>query len=120
VVNLPIVIIIYIAGNLTRFLFPLSGPDSPMQDRSILIKGIAYVVSTILPYLEIFDLRQQTVYSTIRLRGTQFAHDLQAIPISQIWLYTGIAVLYAITYAAFALAAGMWLFQSRELGGAEG
>ena len=36
------------------------------------------------------------------------------------WAYTGVATLYAICYAAFALAIGMWLFQSRELGGAEG
>src|SRR5215207_8400348 len=64
VVNLPAVIIIYIAGNLTRFLFPLNSPDSPLADRSALTKGFAYVISLILPYLEIFDLRQQTVYST--------------------------------------------------------
>src|SRR5688572_4062829 len=69
VVNLPTVIIIYIAGNLTRFLFPLNAPGSPLADRSALTKGFAYVISLILPYLEIFDLRQQTVYSVIRLRG---------------------------------------------------
>jgi len=38
----------------------------------------------------------------------------------QIWAYVGIATLYGIAYATFALSAGMWLFKSRELGGAEG
>jgi hypothetical protein len=31
-----------------------------------------------------------------------------------------ISTSYEIAYAVFALAVGMWLFQTRELGGAEG
>src|SRR2546423_5837449 len=61
VVNLPIVIILYIAGNLTRFL---SG--AALADKSSLTRGLAYVISHVLPSLEVFDLRQQTVYNTIR------------------------------------------------------
>src|SRR5262249_25563982 len=38
----------------------------------------------------------------------------------QIWAYVGIATLYGIAYTVFALSTGMWLFKSRELGGAEG
>ena len=45
---------------------------------------------------------------------------LSGVSLASIWGYTGIAFLYAACYAAFALAAGMWLFQNRELGGAEG
>src|SRR5580704_8657612 len=37
VVNLPTVIILYIAGNLTRFLFPIA--TGPLADKSPLIKG---------------------------------------------------------------------------------
>jgi hypothetical protein len=118
VVNLPTVIILYIAGNLTRFLFPLS--TGPLSGRSSILKGLAYVVSLILPYLEMFDDRPRTVYARIAVPGTQYVHDVAAIPLSQIWGYAGAATLYAICYATFALAVGMWLFQTRELGGAEG
>ena len=121
VVNLPTVIILYIAGNLTRFLFPLSDvPGAPLEDRSIFVKGLAYVVSVLLPYLEAFDLRNLTVYRPIALVGTEFAADPNATSVGTIWAYLGVAGLYAVAYATFALAAGMWLFQTRELGGAEG
>src|SRR5690606_20747994 len=36
VVNLPVVILIYIAGNLTRFLFPLTGNDAPLASSNVL------------------------------------------------------------------------------------
>jgi ABC-type Na+ efflux pump permease subunit len=114
VVNLPIVILLYIAGNLTRFLFPLD------PSRSALARGSAYVISSVLPFLETFDLRQKTVYSTIKLAGTMYEADPRGISMGEIWSYTGVAGLYAVCYAAFALALGMWLFQTRELGGAEG
>jgi hypothetical protein len=119
-VNLPVVIILYIAGNLTRFLFPLTGEGAPLADRSIVVKGFAYVLSLVLPYLETFDLRSLTVYSAIALPGTEFAANPQAVALSTIWGYFAIATLYGIAYAAFALAIGMWMFQTRELGGAEG
>src|SRR3954451_23443209 len=114
VVNLPVVILLYIAGNLTRFLFPQPAT------RSALAKGGAYLISLLLPYLETFDLRQKTVYSKITLANTMFANDPTGVSLGSIWGYTGIAFLYAACYAAFALAVGMWLFQTRELGGAEG
>jgi hypothetical protein len=124
VVNLPVVIFIYIAGNLTRFLFPIAwgaaDAGTPLQDRSFIVKGIAYLISLVLPYLETFDLRQKTVYSTIKLAGTMYASDPRGVALSEIWAYTGVAALYAIFYAAFALAIGMWLFEGRELGGSEG
>jgi len=124
VVNLPTVIIIYVAGNLTRFLFPIAwGSDdalTPLADRSFLVKGFAYVLSLLLPYLETFDLRSLTVYSPIALAGTEFAANPQAVALSTIWGYFGIALVYGIAYASFALGIGMWLFQTRELGGAEG
>ncbi|HEY2584551.1 MAG TPA: ABC transporter permease subunit [Tepidisphaeraceae bacterium] len=118
VVNLPVVILIYIAGNLTRFLFPLT-------DQSPVVKFIAWAVALVFPYLANFDLRSLTVYHDIAVRGTQFwptpgvvQHNV--VYLSQIWAYVGIAALYGIAYSAFALSAGMWLFKTRELGGAEG
>jgi hypothetical protein len=119
VVNLPAVILIYIAGNLTRFLFPLSSDQSPV------LKLFAWAVAVVLPYLATFDLRSLTVYHEIALRGTRFwpqqgiLHP-NVVYLHQIWAYVGIAALYGIAYSAFALSAGMWLFKSRELGGAEG
>ena len=118
VVNLPVVIILYIAGNLTRFLFPLS--TGPLAERSSLVKGFAYVISLLLPYLETFDIRQKTVYGTIKLAGTAYAAQPRGVTLAEIWSYTGVASMYAVAYAVFALAVGMWLFHTRELGGAEG
>ena len=119
VVNLPAVILIYIAGNLTRFLFPLSPDQSPV------LRMFARAVALVFPYLANFDLRSLTVYHEIALRGTQFwpqegVVHADVVYLSQIWTYVGIAALYGIAYSAFALSAGMWLFKSRELGGAEG
>jgi len=121
VVNLPVVIMLYIAGNLTRFLFPMtSGSGSVMAERSMPVKAIAYVVSLILPYLQTFDLRPITVYKPIGLANTMYFYDPQAVSVGMIWQCVGLAALYGITYIAFALSAGMWLFEGRELGGSEG
>jgi hypothetical protein len=122
VVNLPVVIIIYVAGNLTRFLFPVfgTGSDQLWEGRGVIARGVAYVLGNILPFLETFDLRAKTIYSRIAVAGTEFVRDPNAIPMGEIWIYTGIAMLYATFYAAFALGVGMLLFQTRELGGGEG
>ena len=114
VVNLPAVILIYIAGNLTRFLYPFT------PQTSFFHKAFARVSSSILPYLATFDLRGPTIYHEIRLAGTRFAHSTSAVSYSAIWGYVGIAAAYGIAYSVFALSAGMWLFQRRELGGNEG
>ncbi len=112
VVNLPLVIFLYIAGNLTRFLFPADA------NYSWPVKVLAQVLATLLPYLEIFDLRQKTVYSHIAI--FQFARDPNAVPYSALMGYLAVAVLYAAAYSFFAMVAGLWMFQNRELGGAEG
>jgi len=118
VVNLPEVILIYLAGNLTRFMFTLSG--GPLSQKSGALKGMAWIVGTILPYLATFDIRNRTVYSTVAVPGTEYARDLSAVSLWGIWGYVGIAGLYAAAYSLFALSCGMFLFQTRELGGAEG
>jgi ABC-type transport system involved in multi-copper enzyme maturation permease subunit len=118
VVNLPVVILIYLAGNLTRFLYPISGKSAPLGDRSWLVKGPAYLVSIVLPYLEAFDIRPLTIHRNIAAFG--FETDPNSVPLSTVFTYLGISTVYAIAYALFALSVGMWLFQSRELGGAEG
>jgi ABC-type transport system involved in multi-copper enzyme maturation permease subunit len=118
VVNLPVVILIYLAGNLTRFLYPISGKSAPLGDRSWLVKGPAYLVSIVLPYLEAFDIRPLTIHRNIAAFG--FETDPNSVPLATVFTYLGISTVYAIAYALFALSVGMWLFQSRELGGAEG
>jgi ABC-type transport system involved in multi-copper enzyme maturation permease subunit len=118
VVNLPTVILIYIAGNLTRFLLPLN--TGAVAHRSIIAQWLAYGLSVVLPFLETFDLRQKTVYAPIGLAGTMFAQDVRAVTPGEIWRYVAVAGLYALMYTVFALTAGMLLFQNRELGGAEG
>lgn len=121
VVNLPVVIILYVLGNLARFLFPMSdAAGGVMAGQPAIVKGIVWVASLALPYLETFDLRQLTVLGTIKIAGTRFAEDTHATSLSTIWGYVGVATLYAIAYTTLALSAGMWLFQHRELGGGEG
>jgi hypothetical protein len=111
VVNLPAVILLYIAGNLARFL-PAAGQGG------ILVK-VLWAVSQVLPFLQIFDLREHTVYGQMRVPGTHF-YNTGTIAVSAVWGYVGIALLYAIAFSTFALAAGMISFSRRELGGAEG
>jgi ABC-type transport system involved in multi-copper enzyme maturation permease subunit len=118
VVNLPAVILIYLAGNLTRFIYPISGPNAPLEDRSWLVKAPAYAISHVLPYLETFDIRPLAIHRPLAIN--RFASDPNAIELSTIFTYLGISTCYTIAYVTFALAVGMWLFQTRELGGAEG
>jgi len=114
VVNLPAVILIYIAGNLTRFLYPFT------PQTTFVHKAVASVASLVLPYLATFDLRGPTVYHEIALAGTRYANAANAVRLGSIWLYVAIAFAYGVAYAAFSLSCGMWLFQRRELGGNEG
>lgn len=118
VVNLPVVILVYIAGNLTRFIYPLWGSEAPLGDRSWLVKGPAYLVSLVLPYMEAFDVRPMAIHRPLAM--FESVNDPKAIALSTIFGYLGISAAYAIAYSIFALAVGMWLFQTRELGGAEG
>jgi ABC-type transport system involved in cytochrome c biogenesis permease component len=118
VVNLPTVIIIYLAGNLTRFLFPIA--TGPLADKSPLVKWIASAGSLLLPYLETFDLKSLTVMSNVKIAHTRFELDKWAVAISTLWTYVGLSALYALSYVSFVLCAGMWSFQTRELGGGEG
>jgi ABC-type transport system involved in multi-copper enzyme maturation permease subunit len=111
VVNLPAVILLYIAGNLARFL-------PGMGEGGFAVKLLT-AVSQLLPFLQIFDLREHTVYGQMRVPGTHFT-EIGTIAVSAVWGYVGIALLYAIAFSTFALAAGMLSFSRRELGGAEG
>ena len=121
VVNLPAVILVYIAGNLIRFLFPMAhGSGTVMAERSPLVKVVVYLGSLALPFLAAFDLRPLTVYASIRVAGTAYAADPLGVNPSTIWGYVAVAALYAVAFSAFALSVGMWSFQGRELGGNEG
>jgi ABC-type Na+ efflux pump permease subunit len=119
VVNLPTVIFLYIAGNLTRFLYPLTTErGAPLRERNALVRGFAGVIRATLPYLEAFDLKARTIYGKVAIG--QFTSDPSAMPVSQILAYLGLSVVYGAAFVVFALSVGMWMFQSRELGGAEG
>jgi hypothetical protein len=111
VVNLPAVILLYIAGNLARFI--------PTASEGGVLAKLMLAVSHVLPFLQIFDLREHTVYGVIRVPGTGF-YESGTIAMSAVWGYVGLAALYALTFSTFALAAGMLSFSRRELGGAEG
>lgn len=117
VVNLPVVILIYIAGNLTRFLYPMDPQSGAFR------KAVAQIIAAVLPFLQVFDLRSHTIYREVAVPWTDFGNPAKypaAIHLNLLAGYLGVAALYAIGYAAFALASGLILFQNRELGGAEG
>lgn len=99
VVNLPIVILVYILCNLTRYLHV--DPDA-----SFFLKSLAHAISTFFPSLELFDLRQELAQRNTELRAA--------------WLFVSQVAAYTVFYVAFILSFGLWLFQRRELGGAEG
>jgi ABC-type transport system involved in multi-copper enzyme maturation permease subunit len=121
VVNLPVVIILYIAGNLARFLLPFysNDPGAPLAGDGMIVHFGAWVTSLVLPFLVIFDLRDRAVLGTVAVSGTSFALDSTAVAVSTLWTYVAVASLYAISYVTFALSVGMWLFENRELGGGE-
>lgn len=115
VVNLPIVILLYIAGNLARFL-PL---DHTFTVRNL----VSQLVTLVLPYLRVFDLREVTLYREIAVPGTEYASAQlhpHAVGLGTLAGYLGVAFVYAIGYVCFALGSGLLFFQTRELGGAEG
>jgi hypothetical protein len=122
VVNLPAVIILYIAGNLTRFLTPIwdDVPGAVLQGRSVILKALAQVLTTVLPYLEHFDIRNAAVTGKIALSGSSYASDPQAYTLGAVWGAVGLGTLYAVCYVTTALIVGMLMFRNRELGGAEG
>lgn len=141
VVNLPVVILVYIAGNLSRFIdAALQQPATAAQaaemshgagvaQKSVLIRGFAEIIQTALPYLSLFDIRDKSVYAKVKwsesflglkLPKSGFAADINAVWLSSIWADAGWSLVYAACYATAALALGMLLFKSRELGGAEG
>jgi ABC-type transport system involved in multi-copper enzyme maturation permease subunit len=121
VVNLPVVILLYIAGNLARFLVPFfsNDPGAPLAGHGVIVQFGAWVMSLLLPFLVIFDLRDRAVLGTVAVAGTNYATDTTAIAVGMLWHYVAVASLYAISYVAFALSVGMLLFQNRELGGGE-
>jgi ABC-type transport system involved in multi-copper enzyme maturation permease subunit len=116
VVSLPTVIILYFAGNLTRFLFPLS---TGALAGSPVAQNAAWALSELLPYLAVFDLRSLAVMGVVKVAGTQFADDARGVSVQTLWTYVGVAAVYAAAYSTFALSAGLWLFNRRDLGGGE-
>jgi ABC-type transport system involved in multi-copper enzyme maturation permease subunit len=113
VVNLPAIILIYIAGNLTRFVPDFSAAQT-------LLAKFVLLISYALPFLQVFDIRQQAILSPIALPNTQFAEVTNAVAPSHIWHLVFAGTLYACIYAAFALGTGLLFFRNRELGGSEG
>jgi hypothetical protein len=120
VVNLPTVIIIYIAGNLTRFLFPFPSDTLPGHPMHEIAEGVAWVTTLLLPYLELFDLRRWAILSNVRVPGTAYVNDPQGVSLPYIARLVASATAYAVAYITFVLSVGMWFFKTRELGGGEG
>jgi hypothetical protein len=115
VVNLPAVLMLYIAGNLTRFL--------PLEHASAAVKAVAEVIATVMPFLRVFDFREIAIYRELAVPGTEYANPEihpHSVGLGLVAGYVGVAFLYAVSYAGVALGSGLLIFQRRELGGAEG
>jgi ABC-type transport system involved in multi-copper enzyme maturation permease subunit len=121
VVNLPVVILLYIAGNLARFLVPFfsNDPGAPLAGSGVIGHFAAWALSLLLPFLVVFDLHDRAVLGTVAVAGTQYANDRTAVAVGTLWGYVAVATCYAISYSSLALSVGMWLFENRELGGGE-
>lgn len=112
VVNLPTVIMLYLAGNLTRFI------ESAVSEGTWFTIALGNVLQTLLPFLGVFDIRKWAVYSQIGASGDMTEDRI--VPLSFIWQNTAAAAGYGVCYIIFALAIGMLVFRNRELGGNEG
>jgi ABC-type transport system involved in multi-copper enzyme maturation permease subunit len=112
VVNLPTVILLYIAGNLARFI------DSAVAGQNAVTQWLGKALETVLPFLEVFDLRRYAIYG--RVGGSEGDVANQAVSLSFVWGNTGMAAVYALCYVTAALALGLLIFRNRELGGNEG
>src|SRR5690606_36642534 len=114
VVNVPATILIYVGGNLTRFV------DDAASGKEWLTQAGAQPIDTIPPSLATFDLTRYTVFSPVRLEGTESAQDPLAVLLSNLWIYVGVAGLYFVAYVTFTLTLGHLSLRRRELGGNEG
>jgi hypothetical protein len=114
VVNLPTVILLYLAGNLTRFV-----PDA-VADWSAFPRMLGHAAASLLPFLEVFDLKRYTVFGQIGLGTGDAAGSRTGATLGFIWKNTALAGVYAIFYITAALSLGLLIFRNRELGGSEG
>ena len=114
VVNVPATILIYIGGNLTRFV------DVAAEGRGIAAQVAAWIINTILPFLGVFDLTRYTVYAPVKVPFEGFNEDPLAVTQAGLWQYVAVAAAYFIAYTTFALGVGYLSLRRRELGGNEG
>ena len=112
VVNLPATLLLYVVGNLTRFL------DVAASDGNLLTRGGAFVLNTILPFLKVFDATQYTVYAPIDVG--QATVDPNAVTQLSIWLIVLAAMIYFVGYTMFVLGVGIVSLQQRDVGGNDG
>ncbi len=113
VVNLPLVVMVYIAGNMTRFI------SGAIEDRGVVTRMIGRSVEAVVPFLQMFDLRDLTVFANIRVGTSAAASDPTAISQGVIWIATAWAAAYALLYVIAALSSGLLLMRNRDLGGGE-
>jgi ABC-type transport system involved in multi-copper enzyme maturation permease subunit len=114
VVTLPATLLLYIAGNLTRFIDVAADGAGPIGTIAAAIAG------GVLPFLRVFDLTDLTVFGTIALPGTDLAATGNVTTVTKLWAYVGVAFIYFVAYVAFVLGLATALFRRRDLGGGEG
>jgi hypothetical protein len=117
VVNLPAVILLYLAGNLTRFI------GDAIYDWSAVPKVIAQAFATLLPFLEVFDIKKYAIFGQMGISTSSAGGETESrtgASLAFMWRNTALAGVYALCYVTAALSAGMLVFRNRELGGSEG
>jgi ABC-type transport system involved in multi-copper enzyme maturation permease subunit len=96
VVNLTMCLLVYLLGHLTPIMTEVSRHQYP------LVSFVAQLFETIFPGLDLFDV------------GSSIIRDLPLDPVGYS-VYTLNVALYALTYTAIALLAGLILFEDRDL-----
>ncbi len=113
-VSLPASLVLYLAGNLTPYL------AEAFADEGMVASSVTFVISTVLPFLRVFDLTEYTIYGSIALPGSTWSDDPNAARLGAMWWYVLAAGGYFVAYVAFLLFAARLSFATRDLGGNEG
>jgi ABC-type transport system involved in multi-copper enzyme maturation permease subunit len=97
---------VFLVGHLTVFLE--GGPTGASAART----AAAGVVTTVLPFLEAFNLNTKLGHAVLDPFGAGGA----GVGWGEVWAYVGLAGVYAGLYVIAAIGAGVLLFRRRSLG----
>jgi ABC-type transport system involved in multi-copper enzyme maturation permease subunit len=105
VINITVIILLYIAANLARYVGHYNLP-APLDT-------LANLLAHLLPGLGLLDLNQRLLFGQYNLGNRDTTEGLPSY--AQIWQYTSLATLYALLYISAVISFGIAAFRNREL-----